>query len=188
MQEMASLINGKSLILGLLAVLIIALNACEEPKMNRVPPDKDATEFVDDVGFQRKSFISDSLQMEASIGQVVFKGEGEHGRIIFEKGVHVFAKNSRSEKLMELKANTGIVIFPYEEINLGNVWLESNDGTEFEADKLEWHRQEKDFPVLLRGEVRIITPKLILEGDSLKADVLLGGFEMRKITAVIDLE
>lgn len=185
---MASLRNAKLMILWFFAFALGFFNACEKSEKDIIQPYVAPIEDVEELGFQRKLFVSDSLQMEASIGMVVLKGEADNRRFIFDNGVHILAKDHRSKKLMELKANTGIAIYPFEEISLGNIWLESNDGTEFEADKLEWNRKSVQIPVLLRGEVRIITPKLILEGDSLKADVLFAGFEMRKVTAVIDLE
>ncbi len=185
---MRKIFNFNIHLFGLLIAFVALGLGCEPATENMAKVDVMPLERVIDIGEQSRGYHSEHLDMDISIGRVIYKGQGEYERIIFERGVNLKAQNNKGELILSLKANTGIVIYPYKTLTIRNVLIESEDGTEIEGKELNWQGENEAYPIEMNGDIRILTPNVIMQGDGFHSNHLFTKYRLDNVRGVTEME
>ena len=188
MRALHDIVRLKSSLLGFFFILVALFVGCEQAKVNQDEMRAMPVERTVDVGAQSQVFHQERLNLKVNVGQMIYRGEGEFERIVFEEGVNIYAETASKVELLKLKANAGLIVYPFDVVTLRNVLIETEDGTEFEAKRLDWFSKEQELPLLLHGDVRIVAKNAILEGDSLVANSLFTAYRLDIVRGMTGLE
>lgn len=128
--------------------------------------------------------LEPTFSIRIAIGNVVGNGPRTQ-RLEFHDSLRVEVRDSLGKPLALLRAKSGVTDAPFKEVYLDGCLWECEDGTQIEAQQIVWICEDKETPIFMPGEIKVITSREMLTGAGLRGDLLVSGFVIHHIESIV---